>query len=203
MSVKGSGSTDWTDVESKGFVSVVSWLDEQMQTWLPLCESSLLTTATKIQFEVFLPVYIQSCVLAAGIWIWTSNSTTICFTWHPSVLFWFYAYTSIIWQMKKRKIVCLVVNDKLYQCRPIVRQLSWNQLLQSATLQMSENYHVWWCSVCTYIFLTVINRYIFTNLWCVAGLLISIKREQATFIFWQILGRYFIKKYNNFITNGF
>lgn len=92
MSVKGSGSTDWTDVESKVFGSVVSWLDEQMQTWLPLCESSLLTTVTKIQSEVFLPVYIQSRVLAAGTGIWTRNST-ICFTKHPSVvLFWLNAF---------------------------------------------------------------------------------------------------------------
>lgn len=42
------------------FGSVVSWLDEPMQTWLPLCESSLLTTVTKIQSEVFLPVYLYS-----------------------------------------------------------------------------------------------------------------------------------------------
>lgn len=130
MWVKGSGSTDWTDVESKVFGSVVSWLDEQMQTWLPLCESSLLTTVTKIQSEVFLPVYIQSRMLAAGAWIWTCNSTTICFTKHPSfVLFWLYAFTKYyLANEKEEKFVCLVVNDKLNQCRPIVRQLSWNQL---------------------------------------------------------------------------
>lgn len=58
MSAKGSGYTDLTDVQRKVSGSVVSWLDEQMQTWLPLCESSLLTTVTKIQSEVFLPVYI-------------------------------------------------------------------------------------------------------------------------------------------------
>lgn len=132
MSVKGSVSTDWTDVESKVSGSVVSWLDEQMQTWLPLCESSLLTTVTKIQSEVFLPVYIQSRVLAAGTWIWTSNSTPISFTKHPSVvLFWLYAFTKYYLAKRKRGkiLVCLVVNDKLNQCRPVVRQLSWNQLV--------------------------------------------------------------------------
>lgn len=73
----------------QSFGSVVSWLDEQMQTWLPLCESSLLTTVTKIQSEVFLPVYIQSRTLTAGTWIWTSNSTTTCFTKHHSVVLFF------------------------------------------------------------------------------------------------------------------
>lgn len=37
--VKRCGSLDITD-----FGWVVSWLDEQTQTWLPLCESSLLTS---------------------------------------------------------------------------------------------------------------------------------------------------------------
>lgn len=57
--VKRCGSLDITD-----FGWVVSWLDEQTQTWLPLCESSLLTTVTKIQSEVFPPVY--SCVFETG-----------------------------------------------------------------------------------------------------------------------------------------
>lgn len=91
--------------EKQGFGSVVSRLDEQMQTWLPLCESSLLTTVTKIQSEAFLPVYIQSRMLAAGTWNWTSNSAPICFYQASSRRFFLVSrlLLSIIWQMTKRK----------------------------------------------------------------------------------------------------
>lgn len=163
MSVKGSGSTDWTDIEVFG--SVVAWLDEQMQTWLPLCESSLLTTVTKNQSEMFLPVYILYKVACWQQELGFGPAIQQQFVLLDIFLLFYFGYMpflSIIWQKKKREkkihsFVCLVVNDKLNQCRPIVRQLSWNHLAAEFYFANEWNDHVWWCSVCTYIFLTVIN----------------------------------------------
>lgn len=53
--------------------------------------------------------------------------------------------------------MCLVVNDKLNQCRPIVRQLSWNRLVAEC---YSANEWKWPCSVmfCMYIHLFNCNK---------------------------------------------
>lgn len=112
MSVKGSGATDWTDVGVFG--SVVSWLDEQMQTWLPLCESSLLTTVTKNQSEAFLPVYI---LYKAACWqqelgIGPANQQFVLLNILPLRYFGYlpFLFLSIVWQIKKRKntLVCVL-----------------------------------------------------------------------------------------------
>lgn len=107
MSVKGSGATDWTDVEVFG--SVVSWLDKQMQTWLPLCESSLLTTVTKNQSEAFLPVYI---LYKAACWQQELGIGPAFVLLNIPVLFYLGSmpFLSIVWQMKNRKstLVCVL-----------------------------------------------------------------------------------------------
>lgn len=138
------------------FGSVVSRLDERSQTRLPGCESSSITTVTD-------PVWGGSVhtqqELGFGL---TVQPLFLLFFKHPSVLFWLYAFTKYYLASEEEIIVCLVVNDKRNAAplQDILNPTSCRGRL------MSNNDHVWWCSVCTYIFLTVINRYIFTNVSC-------------------------------------
>lgn len=152
--VKRCGSLDITD-----FGWVVSWLDEQTQTWLPLCESSLLTSDQDPVWGV--STCVQLCVWNRKSGPAIKQQSVLLSTPTPLRCFIcldIYAFIKHYLAIGREihRLLCLVVNDKLNQCRPIVRKLFWYQL---AAEYYFANEWKWPCLVmfCTYIFLTVIN----------------------------------------------